>query len=222
MQPEVIQPNQSQPESNVDDAKTTAPVVEQPQHAEGHNQGAKRLTVDEALANKQKKKLMLLFSAALLVTGIAATLLIVQMGLKTNTYTEALRYSNYASLIGWIMAITTGFLTGYIIAHPSRIAGQGSNGPTDVLMITLIVFGFIAGIIPGVIALIVYLAIKRSDKLHAENAGSNLAPLPPKPAHWFLVLLGFLFGVLPGMIISMLISYPLSQHACRLSGSKYC
>lgn len=222
MQPEVIQPNQSQPESKADDTKTVAPVVGQPQHTKAHNQGAKRLTVDEALANKHRKKLVLLYSAAALITAIAATLLIVQIGLKTNTYSEALRYSNYASLIGWIMAITTGFLTGYIIAHPSHIAGHNSNGPTDVIMITLIIFGFIAGIIPGIIALIVYLTIKRSDKLHAESAGNNPAPLPPKPAHWFLVLLGFLFGVLPGLIISILISYPLSQHACRLSGSKYC
>jgi uncharacterized integral membrane protein len=38
----------------------------------------------------------------------------------------------------------------------------------------------------------------------------------------FLAVIGFIFGFIPGLILAMIISYPLSQHACRLSGSKYC
>jgi DMSO/TMAO reductase YedYZ heme-binding membrane subunit len=37
-----------------------------------------------------------------------------------------------------------------------------------------------------------------------------------------LVIFAFLFGALPGLIIALVITYPLSQHACQLSGSKYC
>lgn len=39
---------------------------------------------------------------------------------------------------------------------------------------------------------------------------------------YFLIVLGFIFGAIPGFIVAMIITYPLSQHACSLSGSKYC
>jgi MFS family permease len=38
----------------------------------------------------------------------------------------------------------------------------------------------------------------------------------------FLTIIGFIFGFIPGVILAAVITYPLSDHACRLSGSKYC
>jgi MFS family permease len=38
----------------------------------------------------------------------------------------------------------------------------------------------------------------------------------------FLAIIGFVFGFIPGIILAGVITYPLSNHACRLSGSKYC
>jgi hypothetical protein len=37
-----------------------------------------------------------------------------------------------------------------------------------------------------------------------------------------LIVLGFVFGFVPGFILMSMITYPLSQRACELSGSKYC
>jgi uncharacterized protein YacL len=50
-------------------------------------------------------------------------------------------------------------------------------------------------------------------------------PRKVKPAtglRTFLTVVGFVFGFIPGLILATMISYPLSQHACKLSGSKYC
>jgi hypothetical protein len=42
------------------------------------------------------------------------------------------------------------------------------------------------------------------------------------PLRYILVGFGFLFGLVTGGILIVILSYPLSHHACRLSGSKYC
>ena len=38
----------------------------------------------------------------------------------------------------------------------------------------------------------------------------------------FLTVIAFLFGAIPGLLIGFMIMYPLTKHACELSGSKYC
>ncbi len=51
-------------------------------------------------------------------------------------------------------------------------------------------------------------------------------PRNPKPRsnilRIFLGVLGFFLGAVPGLILAIVITYPLSKHACQLSGSKYC
>ena len=48
-------------------------------------------------------------------------------------------------------------------------------------------------------------------------------PAAPKlTVNGFLVAIGYIFGLIPGLFWLLIISYPLSKHACELSGSKYC
>lgn len=51
-------------------------------------------------------------------------------------------------------------------------------------------------------------------------------PRNPKPRNntlrIFLAVFGFFLGAVPGLILAVVITYPLSKHACQLSGSKYC
>lgn len=49
----------------------------------------------------------------------------------------------------------------------------------------------------------------------------NLEPRT-SPTRFFLVLIGFIAGFVPGIILAFILTYPLSKHACQLSGSKYC
>jgi uncharacterized membrane protein YfcA len=54
----------------------------------------------------------------------------------------------------------------------------------------------------------------------------NIArPRKSKPktfSRYLLTITGFVFGFIPGLILAFIIAYPLSKHACELSGSKYC
>jgi amino acid transporter len=43
-----------------------------------------------------------------------------------------------------------------------------------------------------------------------------------KPVDGLMLFGAFIIGTVPGLVLMFIIRYPLSSHACRLSGSKYC
>lgn len=59
---------------------------------------------------------------------------------------------------------------------------------------------------------------------HPTQYGAINRDIPEKlnPLRYILVAFGFMFGLITGGILIIILSYPLSNHACRLSGSKYC
>jgi hypothetical protein len=57
-----------------------------------------------------------------------------------------------------------------------------------------------------------------------SNIISRPSQVKPRSAGMrsFLAIFGFVLGFIPGIILAIIITYPLSTHACELSGSKYC
>lgn len=94
------------------------------------------------------------------------------------------------------------------------IVGSGSQDYSNVQHLSSLANLFI---LPSAAISGAYFAYKVSHPVKIKNPSS-----PRLSVNWFLVGLGFLFGVLPGLIWALIISYPLSKHACELSSAKYC
>lgn len=85
--------------------------------------------------------------------------------------------------------------------------------------------GFIFAAIAGV-----FVAAWAAHPVRADYLPEDQQPKDPKASRKAqlksvdgLLLFGaFMVGTIPGLVLMFIIRYPLSTHACKLSGSKYC
>lgn len=165
----------------------------------------------------------------LMVTGLAALaiFLLSSYGLSLNTYSEVSPLSSFADILGWIIALSGGVLSAYMTAHPVVLAGESGNkrdgSPT--MIIVLVCVGLLLGVLPGLLVLAFYLLFRKKmvpEEVDQNKQDSTNRMPGLKPVHAFWVVLAFFVGLIPAGILAIIMTYPLSKHACELSGSKYC
>lgn len=171
-------------------------------------------------SNREKRKQAIVIGLIVAAVSLVSLGLLVQNGLNTTTYREAQQAADNASVFGWILAGISGFLLAYFMAHPTnhpQVTGKSQISP---LAVVFIIGGLFFGIIPGLVIGLIYGLHLRNKKKRFETDPDQ--PLAIKRAGTAGLVFAFLFGMIPGAVLYFIISYPLSQHACKLSGSKYC
>lgn len=180
----------------------------------------KKIEVNKKL---RRNALFIVIASISLISLYVFTL--TQMGLSSKSYSYVSDLSSYAGPAILILPLITGMYTAYRIAHPiSTYSERSGIYWRGVTWLAVILIGLFMGVIPGIILLIIFLFIDKpkNEVEHEINAIDPNAPIKIKSVNVFLVILGFFAGIIPGLIYAFLITYPLSQHACKLSGAKYC
>lgn len=167
--------------------------------------------------NKSKQKQAFILVGGIVGFGALAIMLLSILGLRSNSYSYVQSLSNYASFLVWGIGLSTGILAAYLTTHPANLDQSPGSEVAAIGVALLIFIGLAMGIIPGLIIIALYLLIKTRKKSEPKPRR-----LVPKPVNIVLVALSFILGVIPGLILAFILSYPLSKHACELSGSKYC
>lgn len=179
------------------------------------------------------------------VTGVFFVLLIViglfivrSIGLDTSTFSDAKQYDDYATSLKFALAAAAGLTLAYIMNHPIKPVvkyvpietGKGQEAAyhkkSDTVWIVMIAIGLTLMYIPGLILLAIYILKKRLFKEKDPDAGKPVSKfrrvtVRPVVGTGTLVV-AFMLGAIPAFIVGVIIGYPLSNHACNLSGSKYC
>lgn len=207
---------ESSPDSPPEAGKVQVNIVQEPEASSGK---AIDFTDDtpaiEAMAlNKIKNGKIV--KAILLALGVCAgiILLLTAIGLQSEDVIYVNRLGQYSGYFLLPIAILTGFLAAYITAHPA-----GPKRKNEDLSWTLfIIAGLLLGIIPGIMLLVLYLS-RRFNLYYIRSPNQTFFMGLVKAV---LVLLIFIIGFIPGLILAILLTYPLTVHACELSGSKFC
>lgn len=92
----------------------------------------------------------------------------------------------------------------------------------DARLLGLLLAGILGSVSAYMMAHPTHHRIGRTKKLNTAHPIKPTSTKLSNVSPVVLVISGFLLGSIPGFIISVIISYPLSQRACQLSGSKYC
>jgi hypothetical protein len=176
------------------------------------------LTVAISAANMTKRRAALTVGAIIIGFIVLIVLLVTGLGIGTTVYAEANNFSNIAWFISLVIPVTTGILAAYLTAHPVAARSQPAT-PKSLGIFALVLLGLCIGVLPGLVILAIYLATKSRKVTDPQEITQSLVL---KPVNFIFVILSFILGIIPGFILAFVISYPLSKHACELSGSKYC
>jgi hypothetical protein len=174
--------------------------------------------IDIFAGNKKKRAIATRIVFGIVAIGVVTILLLTSAGLASSSYGYVSQLNNYSSVVVWIIALSTGILAAYLTAHPSNFGeAYAPSGGKTIGIIALVLIGLVMGLIPGIIILGLYLLLR-----HRRNSEASTGQIASKPVRVILVILSFILGFVPGLIVAFMLNYPLSKHACELSGSKYC
>ncbi len=187
-------------------------------------------TLQKVAVNKNKRRHAMTLAAVAACAVALIIMILTPMGLATGSYEEAQQISNIATIVAMMLALIGGVFAAYTTAHPVWTVPEnsGHNFLQDpVAIVVIIVAGLLLGIIPGIICLLIFVWLKKKEAAdrkaqQASTAGGARPRMILRPANIIIIGLSFVLGLIPGLILSVVITYPLSKHACELSGSKYC
>lgn len=174
----------------------------------------------------------------LIILVIIGLFIVRSIGLEAVTFSEAKLYDDYATSLKFALAAVTGLTLAYFMYHPIKpqvkyvpVETPKEQEPayqkkSDTVWIIAIVVGLTLLYIPGLILLAIYILKKRFMGEKDPDAGkevSRFRKVAVRPAVGTgTLIVAFILGAVPAFILGIIIGYPLSQHACSLSGSKYC
>lgn len=138
------------------------------------------------------------------------------VGLNSDSYDFVKPLSNYALMLMIPIALTAGVVAAHLTVRQPADNQPTSKITTGLLIVATLILLFSA-VVPGIALLIIFGLRKARTRIPSggRSLGRSLI-------NAVLIILGFIVGVIPGLIFALLISYPLTIHACKLSGSKYC
>lgn len=183
---------------------------------------AKQSTLDKRIEtaiarNKEINQRALIYIAGFIALCSLGIGFLTYKGNRSDIYEYVQGLSDNANFLGMLIVAASGAFFAYRFAHPTR----GPREPRRNLLLRalVVIIGLVAYILPGIILLLILFLSWRTT-IGVTRHANGVPKL--KTVNYLLAIPGFIIGIIPGIIWTGIITYPLSERACSLSGSKYC